>query len=713
MDWTTEINQGGFGEMSEMRWVTVKSWTSFLEFFEDARIIESVTYCNSPRLLVELFEEHSSKLETVDVLIGDRDEYRSAVDDIALARRLEQLYEAGKLTIRLKNQKTVHAKLYRIVGPDDQVTLIVGSANFSYNSWTNQTNTLAVYTTTKGSQFDQQFKTWLTDLREQYSDKVFMSDLADRLSTMEDPDEKDRYIELWIGNRDTDLSERGEIHTTARAELAELGEQVDRVVGVSDDPEEADEVVTIQPETQSGEQLRETTADDESETKKTDASTAPIKGARTPEYAISLSTAELTDSSYVDQLEQELSLQGANIGNETIRAPVDSYTNYLKRQYDVPKMWIDENREQVHFQHGEHHRILTAGQSPAPDAIDRALANIENYIETVKRWGETNNEEAVMAHMYEGILYALWAPFANLYAETFYGNVTLDNALQYLYIYGESDAGKDQFTEFVLRLLSDDFVRETADADAIGKREIRALREVDTVFPYFISDIAKDKIERIETLRNYWKDSWHPDIEVAYPTLIFTSNDSRPNDWFRNRAKMLHFDVVFPSNPEDEGFYPAQSDLNEILEVRNPIFGYVSRRILQEAYYTTGDGTVNDVRQIFTEFYKQADRPVPSYFPAHEPAPKQYSIGKRKWKSAYERDDIVFEQRENHLIAKFDLETHELYSYRKVLPTKARAEKSGRKIIIKNPSYFKEWIDIEIGTTTSSGFLDGLFNYGG
>jgi len=173
--------------------------------------------------------------------------------------------------------------------------------------------------------------------------------------------------------------------------------------------------------------------------------------------------------------------------------------------------------------------------------------------------------------MYEGILYGLWAPFVNLYARQFYGNVTLDNALQYLYIFGESDAGKDKFSEFVLRLVSDDLVRGGADADDVGKNQIRSLRNIDTVFPYVISDISKQKIERIDTLRNFWQDSWHPSNEVAYPTVIFTSNDSRPNDWFRNRAKMLHFDVAFPSNPEDEGFYKAQEDLNEILDARNPI----------------------------------------------------------------------------------------------------------------------------------------------
>jgi hypothetical protein len=82
---------------------------------------------------------------------------------------------------------------------------------------------------------------------------------------------------------------------------------------------------------------------------------------------------------------------------------------------------------------------------------------------------------------------------------------------------------------------------------------------------------------------------------------------------------MLHFDVAFPSNPEDEGFYEAQRDLNEILGVSNPIFSYVARRLLRESRYENAGGTVGHVREILLEFYDEADREVPEYFP-REPA---------------------------------------------------------------------------------------------
>ncbi len=691
MEWTTDINLGGFGSGAEMRWETVKSWQSFTNFFKNAVHIDAVTYCESPELLLDLFNKQDEKLESMDVLVGNREEYQSAVNDATVARQLERYYREEKLIVRLKKSKVVHSKLYRIVKPDDDVLLIAGSANLSYNSWKNQTNSVVLFETTVDSQLDTQFQEWIQDHRDNYADEIFMQDLAEELDQLDDEEEKERRIELWIDNRDTQLTEQGEVHSTVGKELKELGGEVDKIVGVTDDPDEADEVVTFQHEQIQPEE-NESNSDDQSEVTDDTGSPEGITAAKTPEYTVTLSTQGFDNDGYLDQMEADLKRRGADVGSDAITTPVEGYTNYLETRYDVPKMWIDGDRGSVHLQHGEHHRILTSNYDPDTEMLDSALANIEEYIETVDRWGETNNEQAVMAHMYEGVLYGLWAPFVNLYAQQFYGNVTLDNALQYLYIFGESDAGKDKFAEFVLRLISDDLVRGSADADDVGKKQIRSLRNIDTVFPYVVSDISKQRIERIETLRNFWEDSWHPSNDVSYPTIIFTSNDSRPNDWFRNRAKMLHFDVAFPSNPEDEGFYEAQEDLNAILDVKNPIFSYVSRRILGDEMYINSTGTVDTVRQIFLDFYQLAEREPPAYFP-HNPANREYNIGKRKWRQAQERGDVTFDRRDDHLIADFDLEPHELYSFRKTLPTKMRPEKSGRKIIIKNPDDFDEWLD--------------------
>jgi len=122
----------------------------------------------------------------MDVLVGNREEYQSSVDDASVARQLERYYREDKLIVRLKNRKVVHSKLYRIVKEDEQVTLIAGSANLSYNSWKNQTNSVVVFRTEAGSQLDQQFQQWIDDHRERYADEVFMEDLAEELEALDD-----------------------------------------------------------------------------------------------------------------------------------------------------------------------------------------------------------------------------------------------------------------------------------------------------------------------------------------------------------------------------------------------------------------------------------------------------------------------------------------------------------------------------------------------
>lgn len=724
-DWRTEISLGGFSSGAEMRWETVKSWESFTEYFDDAVRLDAVTYCESPDLLLELFDRGDFDIETMDVLVGNREEYQSSIDDVSTAERLVEYYQAEKIVVRLKNRKVIHSKLYRIEHDDGRVTLLVGSANLSYNSWRNQTNDILAFYTQTGSELDRQFQEWLADHRS-YSDEILMENLVAQLEAAEDEDEREQKLELWISGRDTSLTERGELHTDGNQQLDEIASEVDRLVAEVDDPADADDTVTMTA-TGDGDAPDSTgtdeTADIELEEAPTvpanevsegdseaegAAVTTPITAARTNDVRFSLSTTPY-EGNYVTQLADGLKQRDATINDNAITTSVSAYTNYLEDRYDVPPMRIAPEAGRVTLQSGSDHRSLAAQTDPTPADLDTALANLEAYLETVDRWGTTNNPTAVKAHMYEAILFGMWAPFVNLYAAVlFERNVTLDNALQYLYIFGDSDAGKDIFTEFLLRLLSDGLVTEGAEADETGKASIRALKDLDTAFPYVVSDISKSKIENLKpVLANFWQ-KWTPTNAVSYPTIIFTSNDSRPKEWFRNRTKMLHFDVTFPSNPEDEHWQAAQEDLNPIMEERNHLFAWVARQILTDKPYRSSSQTVGDVREIVLDFYATADREVPDYFP-REPANRVYNIGKRKWRNAFDRGDIAFERRDSRLIAEFEMEQHELYSYLKTLPTRMRAEKSGRKLIIKNPEEFVTWLERSVDSPGMLGRLNRLF----
>lgn len=717
-DWRTTISLGGFTAGDEMRWETVKSWQTFTNYFDEAVRLDAVTYCESPKLLLDLYEEFN--IDTMDILVGNRSEYQSSISEKRIAEQLVNYYQDRKLIVRLKERKVIHSKLYRLEHADDTVTLITGSPNLSFNSWTNQTNDVVVFYTQAGSELDSQFRQWIDDHRV-YADTVLIEDLVEELESVDDDEERERKIELWISGRDTSLTERGEIHAEGNEQLDDVTTEVNRLTGTGTD--DADETVTAidgngnanedtQNEPRSGTvKIEETPTTANSSHREDergeDEIASPITTAATDDFRIRLSTRPY-ESNYVNQLETGLKQRDATIGDNAITTPIRAYTSYLEDQYDIPLMRISPEDRRVTLQSGTEHRSITDDLSPTPAALNAALTNLEDYFETVDRWGTTNQPTAVKAHMYEAILFGLWAPFVNLYAEElFKRNVTLDNALQYLYIFGDSDAGKDIHTEFLLRLLSDGLVTTGAEADNTGKRSIRVLKDLDTPSPYIVSDISRGKIKDLKSvLANFWQ-QWTPGNDINYPTIIFTSNDSRPNAWFRNRTKMVYFDVTFPSNPEDEHWQAAQENLNLIMNERNHIFAWVAQQMLIDQPYQESNQTIGDVRDILLDFYTTAERAVPEYFP-RQPANREYNIGKRKWRTAFDRGDITFEHRKNRLIAEFNMEQYEVHSYKKTLPTRMRPEKNGRKLIIKNPDAFVTWIDRAVDNNGLFGRLNGL-----
>jgi hypothetical protein len=111
------------------RLAMVKSREDFLDLFGGARHVDAITYAETPKLMVRMLTEYG--VDTLDVLVGNYHDYADRVDDVSTARSLVRLRQDDRLTVRLKNQKIVHSKMYRIVMPDDTVKLVHGSANLS------------------------------------------------------------------------------------------------------------------------------------------------------------------------------------------------------------------------------------------------------------------------------------------------------------------------------------------------------------------------------------------------------------------------------------------------------------------------------------------------------------------------------------------------------------------------------------------------------
>jgi len=187
----------------------VRSYQSFEKFFSGIRRLKAITYCESPKVLLGLFEEHG--LEEMTVMVGDRSDFRSGLseEDLEVASRLERLRREGRLRVYVKGgSKGVHSKMYLIEegavegreekasgerSSGQEVTVLVGSANLTKTGWGYQANYMTVFETQKGSPLHEQFEEDFWTQVEDYGEP-FMEDLSERVEETETEEERREVI---------------------------------------------------------------------------------------------------------------------------------------------------------------------------------------------------------------------------------------------------------------------------------------------------------------------------------------------------------------------------------------------------------------------------------------------------------------------------------------------------------------------------------------
>ena len=615
-------------DAQRFRLETVKSWTSFRTYLEDARRMWVVSYCDSPALVLKMFDEF--ELETMELVAGNVKDYRERLtdEDVDLVDRLERLKQEGRLTIYTCPTKTVHSKIYLLDLGNGTFRLITGSANFTKNSWTNHTNHLAIFEATPGSDVYEAFQRDYRDHRDAYG-ALFLDDLTTRLD--ESAEDRTTVIQNWVAGRSS--------------------------------TRDAVEEVTMKL-------ARQAIAQD-----------ASSHG----EIHLSLRG---FDPDVQEQVKSQFQALGGQVGPDSASIDTGGLSRFLNRQFGIPGLWVDDSG--VHYAPpGQPKRIVSAPVPSDPAPVDAALEHLESYLDTVDTYGQTNEPEAVKAHMLEALLYFFWAPFVNEHARLFARrNVpSLDKRLPFLYLQGESNSGKGTLLEFGLRLISQGTVTAPIDADEIGRKQVRGLRHAHSSFPLAVDDIEKGKIQSLDPLRNYWT-RW--DEKSRFPTLIFTSNDRRPQAWFRNRAKMLSLDVLFTSTPE------AEAEVQTLIETETPLFGWVARRLLEgyrsDALPMDAD-VLSAVRAVLFELYDRADRPVPPYL-NDEPAEQRYDPGRRAWRRMAEDHQFTITRRHDALHLRFsdDIQYWTIAEFRRQLPVDVRATQEGHRILIRAPERFEAWL---------------------
>jgi len=723
----------------------VRRYESFLKFFSDARRLKVITYCESPKVLLNLFDEH--QLEEMTVLVGDRSDYRDSLseEDYELARRLEQLRREGRLRIYMRRRKTVHAKMYIIesggqtnatpreteetkdemrsptaadtgaAGPmkrstkrsrraerEETVKVLVGSANFTKNGWGYQENYMTVFRMNRRSPLHEQFEKDFWKQVEDYG-APFMEDLTERLRETNTEEERRQVIQRWLGGARLDKPPVEEITSKATKQMSS--------------------------QRGSGEE-----------------------GSDSSRIRLSLRG---YDKSQATWFERGLRRSGAAVTGKTAHLSPGSFSRWMATEWGIPPMWTTEDG--VYFAppgYGPSHgapsggdglsgkketppqgvgpekgpersitkafpsekpasknqgssseggfsespefdsvRCLSAKWPPDPDQIDEVLFPFEEYFESAdSHFAQTRRPEAVKAQMAEAIFWFMWAPFINRHAALFQASGVEDfgKQLPFLYVWGESNSGKGTLAQHALRLISGGHAIQPLDGSELGIQAVRELRRLSSAFPAVFDDAEVRRIKQASPLRNYWS-AW--DGERRFPALAFTSNDSRPPRWFQSRAKILQFSVYFEETPE------AQMRLSRVTSGWPRLFSWVSWNVARCFQRGEVDPRIGDVlrpvRNAVRDLYHVAGRKPPSYMPLRIPAEIEYDLDRERWLQLYRSGAFNPTRQEDSLHLEFDHErfdSKELYGPVKRLPQRLRARKSGTTIVVPHPEAFWEWL---------------------
>lgn len=111
----------------------IRSYESFEKYLARAVSMRVVSYCTSPQMLLELFEQY--ELNELEIIVGEKTDFREEISSLSVAKRLEQLKRRDKLRIYLAPDRDLHSKLYIIDTIDDETIILNGSPNFTKTAW--------------------------------------------------------------------------------------------------------------------------------------------------------------------------------------------------------------------------------------------------------------------------------------------------------------------------------------------------------------------------------------------------------------------------------------------------------------------------------------------------------------------------------------------------------------------------------------------------
>lgn len=653
----TVADLGEIDESVRMEFITLKTYQNFEQYFtDDITEIRAITYSESPSMIIDAFNETGA--ESVEILVGDKSvDYREQLrGKEKMATRLARLQKQDRLALYTTSTSDVHCKFYILTHQDGSRTTIVTSANFSKNGWANtrQKNMGIVFHSDGEQEFDYYMDEWFVEFKE-YGEK-FMGDLLEEVE--EDEDNFDEHIYAFVDGRTTDMDEDAEFQKKLTQELDDADTEKVGVIADYEDESEVDMKIAIENEREADKRIRPN-----------------VSGFEDVQDNLKKHARKFDD---------------IHVSGSSADMPAGTASKITDEEFGAPKMWKDDEGRITLQQFDGTQKVFDRKISGNEPSIGEALERVEEYIETVDDFGETQQPEAVKAQMWEVIIWYFWSSFCEDYCEEYKSrSIDLDKYIHDLYLFGETNSGKGTLANYAQSLISDNAVSGLTDGDSLGKRVLRGVRKADTRFPVTFDDISPRNINN-QVYLNYREKHWSND-GTAVPAVAFVSNHDLPEERIQNRMKTIHLPVQF------EDAHARAEEMTNYIERTNPIFAFFANRFEKKevAVPEESDDTLIEARRTVVELYEEADREIPDYFPSEAPAEKSYDAGKHIWKTAFEADIVEFDSRGDNLIAEFqsDVSKYSARTYDRALSTDIRSECQGQKIIIKTPEKAKEWFD--------------------
>ncbi len=610
----------------------------FEGLFEGFSKMRAITYVASPGLILEFLDKRGYTL--VEIVVGDSlaparlpSEWRQHLiqQGLEFTEQLAERVEKGSLSILIPN-RTIHSKLY-LLERNGTARVIVSSANLTESArQARQVNYALFVDLTPGHPFvSQAVKDYDAHCTET---TLFMGDLVELFRERKDAARRE-VIEAWL---------RGTVGADQEGETRRVFHELS--VGALE---------------------------------RTDRQEEPLITVRLPDVPATRK-----------QVERALAPVSRARGAAELRVSGQAWIQYVENTHGLPILRVDrELRCVVMGLNGS--RVVMTEALPEAAVLDRALAHVEDYLNTVD-CGQTADPKFAKTAMFEALLYVFFSPFAAEYMKkrrSAYGSVD-SRGPRFLYIYGPSQNGKSTFLRFALKLLTGRQIQPLA-GNQFTKTKLLQATTLGTAFPLVFDDVvALQSTPNIEeALKSYWEVWWKSDY--IQPQIILSSNLRALKDWAKSRVKRVDFDVHFaPSEHNKER-------LARIFEVENLLFRWFSTLYFSrlEQGDSTSDDELNLARATLADLYKRARRLIPEFFPS-EPLEKSYDPGRRDWRDllfGLKKARMVREKRRLLIEFSDDIPFWEVGEYVTNLPQTVKSKRRGNTLVVESPAEFGAWLE--------------------